>query len=192
MTSSHITIASSERLRYRLMDSTDAPLWHELDQDPEVMRFLNEGKPTAWEDIKQFMVPRVADFTDPITGCGLWEVTEKSQGAYLGWILARHYRHGFAEVEKDNIELGWRMKRHCWGQGVATEAAKAVMQGLYEKNEIRVFSAIADSGNLASIGVMKNLGMTFVDSRMHVVPDRSDHPVVYYEMTAQLTTGSKG
>ena len=192
MRSTHITISSSPRLRYRLMDSTDAPLWHELDQDPEVMHFLNEGRPTSWEEIKQFMVPRVADFTDLATGCGLWEVVDKASGEYLGWILARHYRHGFPEAEKDNIELGWRLKRQYWGQGLATEAAKAVMQGLNDKRDIRVFSAIADAGNLASIGVMKKLGMTYIDSRMHVVPDRPDHPVVYYEMAAQLVAGPQG
>ena len=86
-----IEIPPSERLSYRLMDSKDAHLWFELDQDPEVMRFLNEGKPTTREQIDNLFVPRIAAFTNPETGCGLWEVASRSSGEYLGWILERQY-----------------------------------------------------------------------------------------------------
>jgi RimJ/RimL family protein N-acetyltransferase len=35
--------------------------------------------------------------------------------------------------------------------------------------------------NLASIAVMKKLGMQYVDKRVHVTP-KGDMPVVYYDM----------
>lgn len=78
------TIPASARLSYRLMDSSDAQLWFELDQDPEVMRYLNDSKPTTWQQINEFFIPRVAGFTNPATGCGLWEVSNLGDGEYLG------------------------------------------------------------------------------------------------------------
>ena len=179
-----VSIPESDRLRYRLMNQGDAQLIFELDQDPEVMEFLNDGKPTSWDEITRYFMPRVAKFTDPATGCGLWEVTDRDGSEYLGWILVRQYGANTSYREADNIELGWRLKRHCWGKGIATEAAQAIIDVLKHKPQIRVFSAIADEKNLGSIGVMKKLGMQFVGNRVHQTPLQK-LPVAYYEMPAR-------
>jgi RimJ/RimL family protein N-acetyltransferase len=178
-----IHIPASTRLAFRLMDSSDAPLLFELDQDPEVMRYLNDGKPSTREEIERYFVPRFTRFTNPATGCGLWEVTRRESGEYLGWILVRQYGFDTHYHEADNLELGWRLKRHCWGQGIATEAAGALIEVLRQDAAIRAFSALADPANLGSIGVMKKLGMRYVDRRIHHTPLR-DYPSVYYEMPA--------
>ena len=109
-----IVIPPTSRLRFRLMDAGNAhdrKLWFDLDQDPEVMRYLNDSKPTTWEENENFVAPRVATFTDPARGHGLWEIADKDSGDYLGWILVRCYRFDKPEREEDNIELGWRLKR---------------------------------------------------------------------------------
>jgi len=46
---------------------------------------------------------------------------------------------------------------------------------------VSLFSAIADVDNVASIAVMKKLGMQYIDDRVHNTP-KGDYPVVYYEM----------
>jgi len=176
-----ISIPDSVRLRYRMMDGRDADLLFELDQDPVVMHFLNDGKPTPREEIDEYFVPRIEAFTDPTTGCGLWAVNDKDSGDYLGWILVRQYGFGLSYVEPDNIELGWRLKRHCWGQGIATEAAQAIVDVLRLNPDVLKFSALTDSENFASTRVMEKLGMEFVDSRTHHTP-KKDVPVDYYEM----------
>ena len=176
-----IRIPPTPRLAFRLMDSADAPLLFELDQDPEVMRYLNDGKPSSWEDIEQKFVPRMMRFTDPASGCGLWEVRRRDDDAYLGWILARQYGIETPYHEADNLELGWRLKRHCWGQGIATEAAAAIIDVLRHQPGIRRFCAIADPANLGSIAVMRKLGMHYVDDREHRTPWRT-FAVAYYEM----------
>jgi len=173
-------IPDSSRLRYRLMDARDLPLWYELDQDPEVMRYLNDGKPSTWEELETYFVPRVAAFTDPATGLGLWAVNDKESDAYLGWVLVRQYRFGEPACEPDNLELGWRFKRETWGKGLATEAAQALLTVFQRDPAIRAFCAVADPDNLASIGVMKKLGMRYVDQRLHHTPLR-DFSCVYYE-----------
>jgi RimJ/RimL family protein N-acetyltransferase len=182
-----IHLPPSTRLRYRLMDGSDAPLLFELDQDPEVMRYLNDSKPSTWDEVERFFVPRITRFTDPATACGLWEVRTRQQGEYLGWILVRQYGFDTHYHEADNIELGWRLKRHCWGQGIATEAATAAVRVLRRQSGIRAFSAVADPANLGSIGVMKKLGMRYVDNRLHHTPLR-DFDVAYYEMPNSATS----
>ncbi len=177
-------IPDSARLRYRLMnvrDAHDLQLLWELDQDPDVMHFLNDRKPTPWEDLVNFQAPRIASFTIPEAGLGIWEVRDRQSDEYLGWIIARHYRFDRPERETDNLELGWRFKRAAWGKGIATEAARAIMTVLAQNPAVRVFSAMADPANLASIGVMKKLGMRHVDERLHIVGERR-YPCAYYEL----------
>jgi len=165
------------------MSTADAGLWFELDQDPEVMRYLNDCVPTPREDIDGYFVPRIAAFTDPSTGCGLWEVADKRSGEYLGWILVRQYGFGTDYHEPDNLELGWRLKRHCWNRGIATEAARAILKVVASNPAIRVISSISDPDNLASIAVMKKLGMHYLGKRVHHTPKRL-FQCVYYEMPA--------
>lgn len=179
-----IVIPDSHRFRYRLMSSLDAPLFFELDQDPEVMRYLNGGTPTPWKEIVDHFVPRIAKFTDPIKGTGLWEVVDKGNEDFLGWILVREYGFDTDYHETNNFELGWRFKRPCWGQGVASEAARAVMNVLQNNTTIARFSALADPDNLGSIAVMKKLGMRFVDTRIHRLPEE-DVTVVYYSKASE-------
>lgn len=185
---SSLVIPPSSRLRYRLMDSRDKELWFELDQDPEVMRYLNDSKPTTRQELDESFVPRVAGFTDAAAGHGLWEIADKQTGEYLGWILVRKYRFDHPECEPDNLELGWRLKRNWWNKGITTEAAHAIINVLQQNPAIRVFSALADPANLASIGVMKKLGMRYVDQRTHIVKARPPYHCAYFEM---LSPGSR-
>ena len=82
------------------------------------------------------------------------------------------------------MELGWRLKRHCWGQGIATEAARTILNVIQMHTAPRVFCEIADADNLASTGVMKKLGMQFIDKRLHHTSQRI-FEVDYYEMPAK-------
>ena len=174
-------IPDSARLRFRLMGAGDADLFWELDQDPEVMRFLNDGKPTPREEIDDMHMPRILAFTDPVAGTGVWEIADKASGEFLGWILVREYGFSTPYHTPGNIELGWRLKRAWWGRGITTEAAKAIMNVVCYNPGVKVFSAIADVDNVASVAVMKKLGMQYVDERVHQTP-KGDYTVVYYEM----------
>ena len=174
-------IPPTDRLAFRLMGEGDADLLWELDQDPEVMRFLNEGKPTPRQDIEEYFMPRILAFTDPVTGTGLWEIADRASGGFLGWILVREYGFDTHYHSPGNLELGWRLKRPHWGKGITTEAAAAIMDKVKFNPGVNVFSAIADVENVASIAVMKKLGMQYVDDRVHHTP-KGNMPVVYYEM----------
>ncbi len=41
-------VADSERLSFRLFNQNDGELLWQLDQDPEVMKYVTNGKPAPW------------------------------------------------------------------------------------------------------------------------------------------------
>lgn len=190
-------IPSTPRLRFQLMSDTDAGLLHEVDQDELVMQFINGGHKSSWQDIEQRMLPRMNAYRNPTLGYGIYAVFaqqalastdnqfEISAGAYLGWILVRPMNFFTSGAEHDNLELGWRFKRCCWGLGIASEAAAAVAQSVVEQRRhdalpVRALSAIALPDNHASVGVMKKLGMQYVKRYIHQDP-LGDYDVVLYQ-----------
>lgn len=173
-------VPDSARLRFRLFDSEDAQPLFELDQDPEVMRFLSAGVCTSMEQIEQRMLPRMLAYRNPSLGYGIWQVTTREDcdllaGTYIGWILVRPMGFFTENPQLDNLELGWRFKRTAWGAGFATEAANAVAaavvaQAAKRQQPVRCLSALAVPDNQPSIAVMQKLGMQFVSQRLHQDP----------------------
>ena len=183
-------IKNSERLTYRLMGQDDAKALWELDQDPEVMHFLNGGKPNSMDDIKNTFMPRMAKFTNSLKGWGIWQVSNIDNNEYLGWVLARPMDF-FTETPKfDDIELGWRFFRKTWGKGYATEAAitvknALVLQASTEEDGINFISALAVEDNIASTKVMEKVGMCLLRKYRHLDPI-GDFDAVHYQMPVEL------
>ena len=160
-------VEKSARLSFKLMSSQDADLVFELDQDPEVMRFLNGGKVTSRDDIENIFLPRMAKFRNAEQGWGLWQVNITDTAQFIGWVLVRPMAFFSDSPELDNLELGWRFKRSSWGKGLATEAAQQVKNALATNTAIKSFSAIALEDNHASISVMKKIGMSYIKTYLH-------------------------
>ncbi|WP_223789604.1 GNAT family N-acetyltransferase [Marinicella meishanensis] len=172
-------IPDSTRLSFALMDDGDADLLYQLDQDVEVMRYINGGKITTREDIHNTFLPRLAQYRNPEKGWGLWQLTVTETGQYIGWLLVRPMGFFGDDPQWTDWELGWRLFRSAWGHGYATEAASHLMQELASTQDVSHFSAIAMPGNAASIKVMEKLGMRYQKTGIHSDP-LGDEEVVYY------------
>ncbi len=163
------------------MGAKDAELLFELDQDVEVMRYINGGKITTKREIHEVYLPRLAKYTDAEKGWGMWKVMISQTNQFIGWILVRPVSFFSERPQWDNLELGWRFNRFAWGCGYATEAARHVMHAIADSQGISKFSAIAMPNNEASIRIMKKLGMKFLRSELNKDP-LGDIEVVYYEL----------
>jgi len=63
-------IKQSARLNYVLMSVEDAELLFELDQDVEVMRYINGGNITTREQLNEVLLPRMNSYRNESEG---WE-----------------------------------------------------------------------------------------------------------------------
>ena len=173
-------INDSERLTYQLMGLNSADLMYELDQDPQVLKYINHGICPTLDEIKNTFLPRLAKYYNPDKGWGLWGVYLKETGEYIGWVLVRPMDFFGDQPKWHDIELGWRFKQFTWGKGYGTEAAQQVMAALSKQPDIHYFTAIAMEENTASINIMKKLGMKYVKTDIHKDADFDDEEVVYY------------
>lgn len=172
-------IQNTKRLSFRLMDENDAALLFELDQDVEVMRYINGGIKTTMEEVKNSFIPRLNSFTEREKGWGLWQVNRLDSQQFIGWILVRPMHFFSDNPEYSNLELGWRFKQSSWGQGYATEAALAVKQVFITNPNVTQFSAIANPENRGSINIMRKIGMGFISNNKQNDPNGKDEVVLY-------------
>lgn len=176
-------IKDSDRLSYALMGEKDADLLFQLDQDVEVMRYINGGKMTSMKEVQEVFLPRMAKYTDATKGWGLWKITHKGSEEFIGWILVRPMDFFSDMPQLNNIELGWRFKQNAWGKGYGSESAKHIKEILSESGQIEKFTAIVLPENQGSIGIMKKLGMCYVKTELHKDP-LGDEVLDYYEVLA--------
>jgi RimJ/RimL family protein N-acetyltransferase len=148
----------THRLVLRRFTEADEDNLVELDSDPEVMRFLNGGRPTPREEVRG-RLPVLFGYYDRYEGFGFWAAEEKSTGLFLGWF---HFRPRLHEPRDGEIELGYRLRRSAWGKGYATEGSRALIRkGFTELGVERVFAQTM-TVNLGSRRVMEKSGLTFV------------------------------
>ena len=140
----------TERLILRMMGEEDFPEYARMSADPEVMRFLGDGKPVNATDAWRNMASLIGHWQ--LRGYGLWAVEEKSSGKFVG-------RIGFYNPAGwPGFELGWTLARESWGKGYATEGARRALQfGFEDLRRQRIISLI-DPANLPSIRVAERIG----------------------------------
>jgi RimJ/RimL family protein N-acetyltransferase len=148
----------TERLVLRRFTAADVDHLFDLDSDPEVMRFLNGGMPTPREMIQNDILPAFLRSCERFAGFGVWAAIEKESLDFLGWFSFRPKD----AASPDEVALGYRLRQAAWGQGYATEGARALIRkGFTELGVQRVF-ATTYQDNLASRRVMEKAGLTLV------------------------------
>lgn len=87
----------------------------------------------------------------------------KDRPSFLEFAILYEGRHiGAVSVyfEEGAAELGWILNRRYWGNGLAREAAKGLIDCLSMRFGTRYFIAHCDAENTASYKTMEKLGMT--------------------------------
>ena len=122
-----------------------------LHNDPDVMRFLNDGRAASRREIER-------EYRERFTKDGYWAAIERATDDFIGW-FAFHPREDRGPHE---FELGYRLRRSAWGQGYATEGSRAMIRkGFTELGVWRVFAETM-AVNLASRRVMEKCGLDYV------------------------------
>lgn len=133
-----------------------------LDNDPEVMRWINGGLPVSRQQYEAEIFPIfLAEAGSEQLGFWIGE-----SDRFIGWVSLR----GDAE----QAELGFRIRRDAWRQGFATEMAQLV---LARTDSTMTIIAKTYQENIGSQKTLTGLG--FVESRRYRLQpgDESDSSI---------------
>ena len=171
----------SERLILRRFTLDDLDRVTALDADPAVMRYINGGRPTPRDEIRDVYLPGWMAWYGAGDRYGFWAAIEKRTGAFLGWF---HLRPQEGDPD-DEPELGYRLIASAWGRGYATEGSRALIQKAFVDLGARRVYATTMVVNVASRRVMEKAGLRFVRVFRQPWPDRiegEEHGDVEYAL----------
>jgi RimJ/RimL family protein N-acetyltransferase len=170
--------------RLELAPLADAHLqWEvELDSDPEVMRYLS-GRASTREEVVASHARRMAA-AQKVDGLGFWVGLADDEFVGCWWLQPAHGRD--QPDDPGVADLGYRLLRHQWRKGLATEGAfELVRYGLDDVGLDRIIAQTL-SVNAASRAVMERVGLTYVrtfSTSMTDPVEGIEEGEVEYEMT---------
>ena len=180
MTEATIPELRTERLRLRAWCDSDLEPFAALNADPVVMEHF--PAPLTSEESDVFVEIVQQRWRD---GGPSWWAVEVVEGApFIGFVGLSTVR--FDAPFTPAVEIGWRLAREHWGQGYASEAARAAIDHGFDVlglDEIVSFTVVA---NTSSRRVMEKIGMRYDPDGDFVHPALADgHPLgphVLYRM----------
>ena len=146
-------ILETERLLLRNQHPEDIEVLAKMFADGEVMRFIGDGKTyprsaaeqsiTKWNDYE-----RKHGFTS-------WAIIRKEDNAFIG-------KCGFNYLpDNSDIELAYMLDEPYWGNGYASEIAKATLEYAINKLNLKRVVALVYPQNSPSIRVIEKTGMKY-------------------------------
>lgn len=140
----------TERLLLRGLELADLDAYAAICADPEVRRYLGDGRPlersAAWREMA-FLLGHWG-----LRGFGQWAVVQRENGELLG-------RAGLWQPEGwPGLEVGWVLGRPYWGRGFATEAALAGLNHAFSVLGAQQVISLIHPENERSIRVAERLG----------------------------------
>ena len=156
-------------LRHLVMDDLDELF--ALYQDPEIRKYFPEGV-LNYQDTKEELEwhmhrhPRHPEL-------GLWATIHKETGKFIG-------RCGLCPMDiegKEEIEVAYMLDSQYWGQGLATEAARAILQYGFETVGLSRLISVINPTNIASARVAEKMGM-----RLELNGDVNGEPTLLYSI----------
>ena len=167
----------TQRLIFRSWRDDDLPLFAAMNADPDVRRYFPSVQSREESDAS------VGRFVDQQKKHGhtFWATELRNTGEFIGFVglVVPDQEIG---MPADCLEAGWRLGKAHWGQGLATEAARACVDYAFSTLGAPAVGAITTVANQASIKVMKKVGMRFVRAFAHpkIEPEDPIAPHVLY------------
>lgn len=167
------SVIETERLRLRMLRDSDLDDLAALFADPDVMRYVGNGRPTDRAEAEKALASIVAHWERE--GFGRWAIEDKHTNEFVGY--------GGLRSLFGTPEVVYHFAKRYWGKGFATEMARASLNFGFKVKGFDRIVAIAKPGNAASIHVMDKIGMHFEMQTSYY-----DIEVVQYEISGDEFT----
>lgn len=166
---------TSPRIGFRRWAADDLDLALGLWGDKAVTQFIDARGELSLQQVAQRLHDEIALQED--SGIQYWPIFLRLTGEHLGCCGLRPY-----DPAKGVLELGFHLRRAYWGQGYASEAARAAMEYAFCTLGAKVLFAGHNPLNKVSRTLLNKLGFTYTHDEYYQ-PTGCNHPS--YLLTAE-------
>jgi RimJ/RimL family protein N-acetyltransferase len=161
-----MTELKTDRLLLRQWTDADREPYAALNADPVVMEHFPAPMTREMSDA---MVDKLAADLEE-RGFGLWALEVVETGQFIGFtgLSVPSFEAHFTPA----VEIGWRLSKDAWGNGYASEAARASLAHAFGPVGLDEVVSFTATTNKPSQRVMQRIGMS------HDEADDFDHPRV--------------
>lgn len=156
----------SERLGFRHWSADDLDLALALWGDAAVTRLI--GGPFDRAAVQARLEAEIA--MQKVHGIQYWPFFLRASGVHAGCCGLRPY-----EPDSTVYEIGFHLRPSCWGQGYASEAARAVIAYAFDIRGAAALFAGHHPANEASRHLLLKLGFVYTHDELYA-PTGLDHP----------------
>ena len=160
----------TERLALRQFTAADVDGLLALDGDPRVLRFLDRTAKSRAQ-IQAEVLPRFLGRYARHPGFGCWAAEARRDGGFIGWFGLRPVRPTAAAMVHwpdappgpvTVASLGYRLRVSAWGQGYATEGARALVRRAFTELGVTRLVATTMAVNTGSRRVLAKAGLRYL------------------------------
>jgi RimJ/RimL family protein N-acetyltransferase len=176
----------TERLVLRPPSADDLPFLLEDMNTLAVMRYLG-GAIRSSEEVREGLEHDIAAFATE-DGHRRWTIWLRGEDRRVGRCGLFHVRSPAAPAElRGQREIGWTLAERAWGRGIATEAARAVLNYGFARYALPVIYAQTSDSNVASTRMMQRLGLGRRSDLDYTDPDypARDNPTTVWSLGAE-------
>jgi [ribosomal protein S5]-alanine N-acetyltransferase len=154
-----LPVISTKRLLLVPFTVADIDGLHALWTEPEVRRFLWDDRVISRERAAEEV--QLGLHNEAKLGIGYWTMRSSGGRDLAGFC-------GFRRIDRGpEIELLYGLRGPEWGRGLASEAARAILDWLWPSTDYQRVFARTDPPNRKSIAVMERLGMRLDSATPH-------------------------
>ncbi len=178
----------TNRLYLRNWRKSDIDIMAAISSSPKVMEFFPQ---LSTYDDTLALISRIKNHFEK-HGFGLYAVERKDSNEFIGFVGLNEVSFSIPSLNylnKNPIEIGWRLGERHWGHGFAAEAANMVLEAAFENFHLDVVVSFTAKLNKRSIRVMEKIGMTHNVQEDFLHPTLADDsplkPHVLYKMSKE-------
>jgi [ribosomal protein S5]-alanine N-acetyltransferase len=151
----------TDRLILREIVPSDYQGIYELDADYKVHKYLGNNPIQHTAQAKQTIDFIRKQYVE--NGIGRWAMVEKETNNFIGWAGLKLITEEINN-QLNYYDLGYRLISKYWGNGYATEAAKASIAFGFNNLNLDEIYGMADLRNINSRRVLEKVGMRYIDT----------------------------
>ena len=149
----------TDRYILRDIEETDVQGIYDLDSDADVHEFLGKKPIQTMEQAEKIITYIRGQYTK--NGIGRWAIEDKETGNFVGWTGLK-YEENLRNFSY--YDLGYRLQKQYWGQGIATETAIASLRYGFDQMNLKEIGGAAEVMHGASNHILQKVGLLFTET----------------------------
>ena len=151
-------ILETNRLKLRKYTLEDLPALHTILSDKETMYAWGHG--FSIDESKEWLEKQLKSYKE--NGFGIWAIIDKASGTIIGNAeldrVSINLTNQKSIAQQEVVEIGYIVAKRFWGQGLGTEAARAVQEYAFKVLGLERVYCLIKEDNFASMRVARKLG----------------------------------